>query len=274
MKSKKQCAVNMKQVKRQSRKFRSEAILPIIAPVLILTLWEIAVRLGYLKPLFFPPPSLIFKTFLKLARNGELQQNLYPTLVRILWGFLLGTVPGLIVGLSMGWSNKFRLFMDPIIAGLYPVPKIAILPLIMLLLGIGELSKIVVVGIGSFFLVTINAMTGVKNINRIYFEVAKNYGAGRFKVFTKVVLPGSLPMIFAGMRLSLGMSLLLVVAVEFTAANYGLGAMIWLAWETLRTENLYVGVIICAILGIIFTTVLRRIERHFMPWEEALAHRA
>jgi NitT/TauT family transport system permease protein len=263
----------MKQGNLQPRKFRSEALLPIISPVLILAIWEIAVRLGYLKPLFFPPPSLILQTFLKLVRNGELQQNLYPTLVRIFWGFVIGTVPGLIIGLSMGWSSKFRLFMDPIIAALYPVPKIAILPLIMLLLGIGELSKIVVVGIGSFFLVTINAMTGVRNINRIYFEVAKNYGAKKIKIFTKVVLPGSLPMIFAGMRLSLGMSLLLVVAVEFNTANYGLGAMIWLAWETLRTENLYVGVIICAILGIIFTTVLRRIERRFMPWEETYIRR-
>lgn len=262
----------MKREKRQHRTVRSEAILPIISPVLFLALWEIAVRVGYLKPLFFPPPSLIFQTFLKLVSSGELQQNLYPSLFRIFWGFALGTVPGLIIGLSMGWSTRFRLFLDPIIAALYPIPKIAILPLIMLLLGIGELSKIAVVGIGSFFLVAINAMTGVRNINRIYFEVAKNYGARRIKVFTKVVLPGSLPMIFAGMRLSLGMSLLLVVAVEFTAANYGLGAMIWLAWETLRTENLYVGVIICAILGIVFTTVLKRIERHFMPWEETLIH--
>lgn len=260
----------MKRKKHQPRTFRSEIILPIISPVLILALWEFAVLLGYLKPLFFPPPSLIFQTFLKMIISGELQQNLYPTLVRIFWGFVLGTVPGLIIGLSMGWSSKFRLFMDPIIAALYPIPKIAILPLIMLLLGIGELSKIAVVGIGSFFLVTINAMTGVRNINRIYFEVAKNYGAKRIKVFTKVVLPGSLPMIFTGMRLSLGMSLLLVVAVEFTAANYGIGAMIWLAWETLRTEKLYVGVIICAILGMIFTSVLKRIERYFMPWEETL----
>ncbi len=263
----------MKKDKRQLKKIRSEIILPILSPVLILALWEIAVRLGYLKPLFFPPPSLIFQTILRMVSNGELQQNLFPTMTRIFLGFILGAVPGLILGLSMGWSRKIRLFMDPVISALYPIPKIAILPLIMLLLGIGELSKISVVGIGSFFLVTINSMTGVRNINRIYFEVAKNYGAKRLRVFTKVVLPGSLPMIFAGMRLALGMSLLLVVAVEFSAANYGLGAMIWLAWETLRTEKLYVGIIICALLGLIFTSVLKRIERHFMPWEETLIHR-
>jgi NitT/TauT family transport system permease protein len=247
---------------------RSEVLFPVLIPVVILALWEIAVQAGYLKPLFFPPPSLIFRTAIRMIVTGELQRNLFPSLTRISLGFLLGTAPGITVGLLMGWSPKVRMLMDPIISTLYPIPKIAVLPLIMLLLGIGELSKITVVGIGSFFLVTINAMTGVRNINKIYFEVAKNYGASKVKILTKVILPGSLPMIFAGIRLALGMSLILVVAVEFNIANYGLGAMIWLAWQTLKTEQLYVGVIICAVLGIVFTSILKRIERHFMPWEE------
>jgi len=173
----------------------------------------------------------------------------------------------------MGWSPKIRLFVDPFISALYPIPKIAILPLFMLVLGIGELSKVAVVGVGAFFLVLINSMAGVRNIDRIYFEVAQNYGARKFKVFTKVVLLGSLPMIFAGMRLALGMSLLLVVAIEFIAATYGLGAMMWLAWETLRTENLYIGVVICALLGLLFTSLLEKVEKYFMPWEETPLHK-
>ena len=261
----------MKRLENKPRIIPFETLLSILLIVVILFLWEAAVRTGLLKPLFFPPPSLIFKSILKLIHNGELLRNLYLTLVRVFAGFALGALPGLVLGLSMGWSSKIRIFIDPVISALYPVPKIAILPLVMLVLGIGEVSKIAVVGIGSFFLVVINAMAGVRNIDRIYFEVAENYGAGRFKVFTKVVLPGSLPMILAGMRLALGMSLLLVVAVEFIAANYGIGAMIWLAWETLRTENLYIGVIICAILGIIFSSVLKWIERHLMPWEETIS---
>jgi len=249
---------------------RADVIFPVLVPVIIFALWEIASHAGYLNPLFFPPPSRIFKTAAEMVQTGELQRNLFPTLMRILLGFLLGTVPGILLGLSMGWSRRVRMLIDPVISILYPIPKIAILPLIMLLLGIGELSKVTVVGIGTFFLVTINAMTGVRSINRIYFEVANNYGAKKLKIFTKVVLPGSLPMVFSGMRLALGMSLILVVAVEFNTANYGLGALIWLAWETLRTEKLYVGILICAVLGIVFTSVLKRIERHFMPWEETL----
>jgi len=260
----------MIKAKRQNRMIRFEYILPVLSPIVILVAWEVAVRIGALKPLFFPPPSLIVQTFYKLVVIGELQSHLWPTLFRIFAGFTLGALPGLILGLSMGCSQKIRLIMDPVISALYPIPKIAILPLIMLVFGIGEVSKLVVVGIGSFLLVAINTMTGVRSINRIYFEVAKNFGAGGVKTFTKVVLPGSLPMIFAGMRIALGMSLLLVVAVEFSAANNGIGVMIWTAWETLRTEILYVGVMICALLGLFFSFVLRRIERQFMPWEETI----
>jgi ABC-type nitrate/sulfonate/bicarbonate transport system permease component len=258
----------MKRGSRQEGTVRFEYVIPILSPVLILVVWEIAVRVGMLHPLFFPPPSAIFQTLFKLIDNGELQSNLYPTLRRIFLGFALGAVPGLILGLGMGWSPKLRLVLDPIISALYPIPKIAILPLVMLVLGIGEISKMAIVGIGSFFLISINSMAGVRNIDRIFFEVAENYNASKLKIFTRVVFPGSLPMIFAGMRLALGMSLLLVVAVEFNTANEGIGVMIWLAWETLRTERLYVGVMICALLGLVFSEVLRRIERHFMPWEE------
>jgi NitT/TauT family transport system permease protein len=136
----------------------------------------------------------------------------------------------------------------------------------MLIFGIGEMSKIVLIAIGCFFLVLINSMAGVMNINKIYFEVAKNYGASKYKIFTKVVIRGSLPLIFTGLRLALGLSLILVVAAEMVSANQGLGAMIWLAWETLRTENLYAGIIVIAFLGLSFTSILKHVERKLMPW--------
>ncbi len=252
------------------RSISAEIIIPFLVPVLFIVTWEMISRLGYLSPLFFPAPSSIVQIAFNLFINGEFQRNLYLTLFRVFSGFVLGAVPGLVIGVSMGWSPKIRQVMDPIISALYPIPKIAILPLIMLVLGIGETSKIVVVSTGSFFLVLINAMAGVRNIDTVFFEVAKNYGAGKLKIFTKIILPGSLPMIFAGLRLALGMSLLLVVAVEFNTANYGLGAMIWLAGETLRTEMLYVGIIVCSLMGIIFNLVLKWIEKILMPWKEGL----
>jgi NitT/TauT family transport system permease protein len=234
--------------------------------MILILFWEIAVRFDYIEPLFFPPPTVVSATLIKLLKNGELQPHVFISLRRMLFGFFMGAIPGLILGLIMGWSKKIRIFLDPLISATYPIPKIALLPLIMLIFGIGEMSKIVLIAIGCFFLVLINSMAGVMNINKIYFEVAKNYGASKYKIFTKVVIRGSLPLIFTGLRLALGLSLILVVAAEMVSANQGLGAMIWLAWETLRTENLYAGIIVIAFLGLSFTSILKHVERKLMPW--------
>jgi NitT/TauT family transport system permease protein len=129
------------------------------------------------------------------------------------------------------------------------------------------------VAIGCFFLVLINAMAGVKNINKIYFEVAKNYGAKKRQLFSRVILPASLPLIFTGIRLALGTSLIIVVGVEFVSANYGIGALIWNGWETFEIEKLYVGIFLCAVLGILFTGILMWAEERITPWFGHMAHR-
>jgi NitT/TauT family transport system permease protein len=173
----------------------------------------------------------------------------------------------------MGASERTRLILDPIVAAIYPIPKLAIFPLLMIIFGIGEFSKIMAIAIGCFFLVLINSMAGVRNINKVYFEVAKNYGANKRQLFTRVILPASLPMVFTGIRLALGTSLIVVVGVEFVSANYGIGALIWNAWETFEIEKLYVGIFLCAALGILFTVVLKRAEAYLTPWFGHMAHR-
>ena len=247
-------------------------LLPLVSLTGILLLWEICGRLGLLNPLFFPVPSLIAVAFLTMVADGEIQANLSITLLRVFAGFLIGTIPGIIIGLLMGASEKIRLLLDPLVAATYPIPKLAIFPLLMIIFGIGEFSKIIAIAIGCFFLVLINAMAGVRNINKVYFDVAKNYGASKKQLFTRVILPASLPMIFTGIRLALGTSLIVVVGVEFVSANYGIGALIWNAWETFEIEKLYVGIFLCAILGILFTVVLKRVEERITPWFGHLAH--
>ena len=247
--------------------------LPLVSLTGILLLWELCGRFGFLNPLFFPVPSLILVAFFSMLVDGEIQANLSITLFRVFTGFLLGTIPGILIGLLMGASEKIRLLLDPIVAATYPIPKLAIFPLFMIIFGIGELSKIMAIALGCFFLVLINAMAGVRNINKVYFEVAKNYGASKRQLFTRVILPASLPLIFTGIRLALGMSLIVVVGVEFVSANYGIGAMIWNAWETFEIEKLYVGIFLCAVLGILFTVILKRVEGRFTPWFGQLAHR-
>ncbi len=243
-----------------------ELILGVISPILILAIWEGLVRAGRLNALFFPPPTVVFQTMYRMTLSGDLPAEVGVSLRRVLYGFVLGAAPAVVIGLSMGWSRRVRAFVEPIIAATYPVPKIALLPMIMLIFGIGEMSKIVIIAVGTFFPAAINATAGVLGIPPTFFEVARNFGAGRFKTFTRVVLPGSLPIVFTGLRLGFGMALLLVVAAEFVAAREGVGAMIWLAWQTLRTERLYAGIVAWAAIGLISTRGLQRLERRLVRW--------
>jgi NitT/TauT family transport system permease protein len=249
-----------------------KVLLQLVIISVVLVIWEISGRLGFLNPLFFPVPSLIFMTFFSMMGSGEIAENLSITLFRVFFGFLLGTVPGIIIGMVMGATDKVRLLLDPLVSATYPIPKLAIFPLLMVIFGIGEVSKIVAIALGCFFLALINSMAGVRNINRVYFDVAKNYGASKKQLFTKVMLPASLPMIFAGIRLALGTSLLVVVGLEFVSANKGIGALIWYAWETFEIEKLYVGIFICALLGIFSTFALKKAEEHIVPWIGQMAH--
>lgn len=246
---------------------RWERWLPAVVVFVALTAWELGVRTGVISSLFFPAPSFIALTFVQLIANGKLAVNLGATLLRIFLGFTLGGIPGMVLGLFMGWSRRLRIVIDPFIAAAHPVPKIAVLPLIMVIFGIGESSKVIVVAVATFFPLLINTMAGVRQIRPIYFEVAKNYGASFLKIFTRVVVPGSLPMILTGARLALNIALLLTIAVELVAAQRGLGSMIWFAWETLRTEELYASIAVTAVLGISFNFLLQRMATHLVPWQ-------
>ena len=243
-----------------------ERWLPMSIVAVILAAWEIAVRSGELSALFFPAPSVIVRTLIRLLTDGTLVTNVGATMSRVLVGFLLGGIPGVTLGLLMGWSCRLHAVADPFIAAAHPVPKIAILPLIMIIFGIGESSKMIVIAVATFFPILINTTTGVRQIHPIHFEVAKNYGASLIKIFTRVVIPGSLPLILTGMRLALNIALLLTIAVELVAAEKGLGAMVWLAWETLRTEELYASIVVAAALGICFKLLLHRLMRSVVPW--------
>lgn len=233
-----------------------------------LAIWEAAARSGVISPLFFPPPSLIAATTWRLLLSGELIENGAATLLRVLAGMLLGGIPGLILGLFMGWSRSLRVALDPFIAAAHPLPKIALLPLIMIIFGIGEPSKVFVAALGAFFPLLINAMAGVRAIHAIHFEVARNYGARPLHVMRRVVLPGSLPHTLSGWRLAFNMSLLLTIAAEIVSARVGLGAVIWLAWETMRPPDLYASLVVIVLFGLAANAVLDLLGRRLTPWLE------
>lgn len=247
-----------------------EQQLPVVIAIAVLAIWEWRARAGSISTLFFPAPSTVFQTFSRLLTSGELATHLGATLLRLFVGFLLGSLPGLILGLAMGWSRRLRAVIDPFVAALHPIPKISLLPLIIIIFGIGETSKIVAVAVGSFFPMVINCMAGVLQISPTYFDVAKNYGAGPLQVFKRVILPGSLPLVLTGARISLNIALLITISVELVAARKGLGAVIWLAWQTLRTEELYASLIVISALGIGFNLFLQRLKSRLVPWHEDL----
>ena len=234
--------------------------------VIAIACLELATRKEILPPLFFPPPSVVAKTLYRMMATGELAGHLGATVGRLLTGFVAGGLPGMILGLLMGWSSGVRRVLDPFVAAFHPVPKISSLPIIMIIFGIGLLSKTIVIAVAAFFPMLINSMSGVREIHPIYFEAAANCGAGKWQLLRRVILPGSLPFVLAGVRLGLNSALSLSLAVELLLADRGIGAMIWMAWQTLRIEELYASIVTAAAVGIAIRLTVVLLLHRFVPW--------
>lgn len=243
-------------------------ILTILSPLGILIVWEVLVKIGVLDVIFFPAPTKILVTMFEMIQNGILLTDLKVSLYRIFGGFFLGAVPGLIIGLTMGLFPIVKIILDPIVNATYPIPKLAIMPLIMILLGLTEFEKMVIIALGVIFLVLMNTVSGVINLDKIYLDVAKNYGASKKDYYLTVALPGALPMIFTGLKLGMGMALLLIVASEMNGASLGIGYRIWASYSVFNIPEMFVCFIVMSLLGYIFTAVLDEIERIIIPWKQ------
>ena len=237
-----------------------------MSPVIAILLWQGAAMAGLMETRFFPAPSSIFLKFLELVQTDAFWLDLYISVSRLVIGFTLGAIPGAALGLLMGLSNLANRVFQPLISMLYPLPKIALLPLIMLIFGYSEASKYVTVAIGVFFIMAINTYGGVQNIPRIYFDVAKNLKVPHWRVYLTIALPGALPGVFTGLRLATGVALILLVSAEFVGANEGLGFRIWWSWTVFWVEQMYVGLVIIALLGFSFASIVGYLENKFLPW--------
>lgn len=242
---------------------------PLVSPIILFVLWEICARAGLIEVKFFPAPSTIFTSLFQLLGTAQFWTDLGLSLKRAGIGMLMGGIPGILVGLAMGLFRPVRDFLQPLVAGLYPLPKIAILPLLLLIFGLGEMSKYVTVAIGVFFIMVINTMAGVLNIRPIFFDVAKSLRASRWQTYATVALPGALPGIFTGIRLATGVALLLLVSAEFVGANEGLGYRIWWAWTVFWVDRMYVGLLEIAFLGFASAYLVDMLERMLLPWRRA-----
>lgn len=243
------------------------ALLSLVSPVLLFLIWEISSQSGLLDIRFFPAPSAIFYHLFFVSPDEGIITDIFASLNRITWGYLSGALAGIALGIGMGLSRPLKTAIYPVVAMLYPIPKIAVLPLIMLVFGIGETSKIVVVFIGSFFLILINTLHGVASLQKIYHDVCFVYRIKKANFIFRVVLPGALPSIFTGLKLAIGYSLVIVVAAEFSGADAGIGYLIWQSWETFSIKSMYAGIFVIGAMGFIFTYALEYLERKLIPWK-------
>lgn len=231
-----------------------------------LAAWEIGSRIGLIDPFFFSRP-----TDIAMAAVNEVQQSLFWTDVRVsatefVSGFALAVVTGVPLGLLFGWYPRLSYLADPWLNFFNALPRLALLPLIVLWIGLGIESKIAVVFLGAFFIVLISTVQGVRVVDRRLLDVAASFGASDRRRFTSVVLPATVPFIVAGMRLGIGRALIGVVIAEIYAQTVGLGVLIDLSADTLQPANAFLGILIFIAAGVVLLEALRRVERRFQRW--------
>ncbi len=234
-----------------------------------LLFWQLAVLAG--APEFLLGPWQVLKHFVEALGTQELYVNAGASLARALPGFALGSLAGVALGLAAGVSRAFDQSFSPAVFLSYPVPKIVMLPLFMLWFGIGETSKILVIALACFYPLFINAYYGVRAAPKILVWSGLNMGAGRWRIFSGVVLPAAAPQIFAGLRVSLALSFIVMFAAEMINANSGLGQMIRIAENSLRFDLMYVSLISIALLGYAGDRVLRLARHRLLAWQERAA---
>lgn len=241
-------------------------LLRLLALVGLLILWELATRTGWVSSLFLPSPLGVLGEGIDMLSSGQLVVHLGTSLTRLAWGFGVGAGAGISVGVAVGFFALADAIVQPLIAATFPIPKIALLPLLILWLGIGEASKVAVVALGVFFPMAINTYAGVRQADPLLIRAAVSFGAGRWSVIRKVVLPSALPMVFAGLKLGAGTALLLLVAAEQIAADSGIGFLILQSGNLMETTKLMVGIVVLSLLGVLSHWGLAGLERVVIPW--------
>ena len=237
-------------------------------PVALLALWEIASRLALVSPRYFPAPTTVAWVLADRLVEGDLGAQALVTLTRLAGAFALAAVPGVLLGLLMGVARPVRAAVEPYIAFIFPVPKIALLPLLLIILGVGEPAFVLTGATSAFFQIVISTLGGVQTLDPRLLEVGRNYGAHGARLFWKVILPAALPSIFTGLRLGLGLALVSLVAVEFIAAKSGLGHLVYRHWQMLSTPEMYAAFALVGALGLLLTRGLRALQARMLAWQD------
>jgi NitT/TauT family transport system permease protein len=242
---------------------RSAAILAFLA------IWEVAPRLGLVEQAFLPPLSTVLASGWVLVKNGQLESHIQASLSRSLLGFSLAISYAVPLGLAIGWYRRFADVVNPLFEVLRNTAALALLPVFILVLGIGESSKIALVLYSCSWPILLNTITGVRNVDPLLIKSARTMGLSSFQLFRKVILPASLPTIFVGIRLAGAYSLLVLVAAEMIGAKAGLGYLIIYAQYNFQIPYMYVGILSITLLGLLFNQALQQVEKRFTGWKTA-----
>jgi NitT/TauT family transport system permease protein len=237
-----------------------------IALLVVIVLWQLAGGAGLVNPLFLPTPLAICRAIYQLAISGVLWQHLAYSLMRIGIGWLLGTAFGVAVGFAIGLSTLARSVGITFISALFPIPKIALLPLLILWLGIGEEPKIATIALGVFFSTAISVYSGVDAVPRNLIRMAQSFNVPFATIVRRVIWPGALPSILAGFRITASVALLLVVSAEMIGAEYGIGAFVLQAGNLMQTDQLLAGVVILSLFGLAIGKLIGLLETRLLHW--------
>jgi NitT/TauT family transport system permease protein len=254
---------------------QEKKILGTSAVIIFLTAWELVGNtLQLINPMFMSAPSLVWKAGVQLFASGEIWNDLRVSGIEFAWGYFLSAAFGVPFGIACGWYKRFAYTFDPFINAMNATPRVALLPLVIIWLGIGILSKVGIIFLGAVFPILINARDGVKTTPYSLLTAARSFGASEWQIFRSVVLPSTVPFIITGLRLGIGRALIGVMVGELYAATAGIGFMITVAGATFQTDKVFVGILIFAATGMFGMEILNRLELKFDKWRPKVGAQA
>jgi ABC-type nitrate/sulfonate/bicarbonate transport system permease component len=246
---------------------RASPLLPgLIFLALTLTGLEWLTRAGVINRVLFPPPSVIATTLWALLGDGAVLKPLGATLALFAAGYVLAVTGGILLGLAMGASPTVNHLLDPLIECIRPMPKAALVPVLMLFLGFGAAMQVTAVVLASFFPVLINTVQGVRGTDPVLTATGRTFGLGRAAITFKIILPAAMPFIFTGMRVAVGLALLMTILTEMLAGGGGLGYLVLENQRAFRIRDMYAWLVILAAIGLLINIAMARAERRFVPW--------
>lgn len=244
------------------------AVITIINFILFFTLWEIIARMGVVSKLLLPPISGVVTETVKMADSGELWKHLSFSATNFTVGFLIATATGIPLGLLLGASKKLDIILGPYVWAMFSTPRLALLPLVTVALGFGMASKVFLIFIGAFFVIVINTWAGVKTVEQSLVHAGKVFGANRYQIFTKIVVPYTLPFIIVGLRLGVTRALVVTLVSEMIASSRGMGYVVMRAVDEFNSAKLFSMILILVFVSMVLVTALRRLEAWIAPWRE------